>query len=624
MKKVVLIGLMTTPFWVMAQQKNVVTNGTKTGATDNKVVTTTTTTTTNNPKGTQPSTTLSPSTINYPMVKIGESKYDLQTNASIGRRVMEYAGGKVSVVWTYSNENDPWNDRGTGYNHFNGTSWGSTPSVRIEGGTGTTNRTGWPNLGQIGSGEYVFGHAPVGGFRKSTNGTIGSNTWTLSPILLGDNTTQYPIWGRVANNGNTIHVVANYTTTAGNKVIKGVNNPMVYSRSLDGGTTWPIQNITLPGYDSTLTLYGGGDNYAIDVRDSIVAIVAGGVVDHVVLWKSTDNGTTFMRIIIDSMPYGVKDTFSDKKYRGNDGSMEVVIDNNGKIQLFWGMSVVAAKPSDSSYSYYPSVGALMHWSEYTNKIDTIAAILDRNNTDTIEIEPSTWQITTTNTGAAARYGSTCLVTMPSAGVDASNYIYVVYSAPVEEDVTPLDPFENYRDVYVVYSKDNGATWAAPQNLTKGQGFEDVFGCINKQISNKLHLIWQRDGDPGTALQNGDLPGINDIMYAAIPTADILNNSIGGDVGLSVKNVHANDLFSVSQNFPNPFSNETVISIAMKKGAEVTFTITNMLGQTVTTSVSNLKTGLNDITVDGNSLEAGVYFYTITSGNFSETRKMIVQ
>ncbi len=80
--------------------------------------------------------------------------------------------------------------------------------------------------------------------------------------------------------------------------------------------------------------------------------------------------------------------------------------------------------------------------------------------------------------------------MPSAGIDAAGNIYVIYSAPVEFDAT-ID-FQNFRDVYIIFSTDDGATWSAPQNITQAEASEDVFACIPKRFGTSIPAIFQRD------------------------------------------------------------------------------------------------------------------------------------
>ena len=63
--------------------------------------------------------------------EIGDTRYDLQTNSAIQRRIINHTNGTVSATWTYSAVNS-WATRGTGYNYFNGSSWGTAPTSQIE------------------------------------------------------------------------------------------------------------------------------------------------------------------------------------------------------------------------------------------------------------------------------------------------------------------------------------------------------------------------------------------------------------------------------------------------------------------------------------------------------------
>ena len=60
--------------------------------------------------------------------------YDLQSNGFLSNRMYQLKDGSVAVTATFSSSlNDAgFADRGTGYNFYNGTSWGENPTSRIE------------------------------------------------------------------------------------------------------------------------------------------------------------------------------------------------------------------------------------------------------------------------------------------------------------------------------------------------------------------------------------------------------------------------------------------------------------------------------------------------------------
>lgn len=83
-------------------------------------------------------------------------------------------------------------------------------------------------------------------------------------------------------------------------------------------------------------------------------------------------------------------------------------------------------------------------------------------------------------------------------------------------------------------------------------------------------------------------------------------------------------FSLSQNYPNPFNPETVISYQIPINSKVSLKVFDLLGREVATLVNEVKgAGKYDVTFNGNLFTSGIYFYTIQTENFMQTRKMIL-
>ena len=91
--------------------------------------------------------------------------------------------------------------------------------------------------------------------------------------------------------------------------------------------------------------------------------------------------------------------------------------------------------------------------------------------------------------------------------------------------------------------------------------------------------------------------------------------------------HLNQL---SQNFPNPFNPETWIPYSLAKGSAVTLSIYDGRGRRISHQQLGFQhrgkhlahwDGRNTI---GEPVASGIYFYTITAGSFSDTRKMVLQ
>jgi hypothetical protein len=86
-------------------------------------------------------------------------------------------------------------------------------------------------------------------------------------------------------------------------------------------------------------------------------------------------------------------------------------------------------------------------------------------------------------------------------------------------------------------------------------------------------------------------------------------------------------FTLKQNYPNPFNPETAIDYVVAQSGHVELSIYNILGDKIKTLVSGYQTaGSYTIkwqadTDGGTSVASGVYFYKLTAGDYTETRKM---
>lgn len=81
-------------------------------------------------------------------------------------------------------------------------------------------------------------------------------------------------------------------------------------------------------------------------------------------------------------------------------------------------------------------------------------------------------------------------------------------------------------------------------------------------------------------------------------------------------------YSLSQNYPNPFNPTTNIDFNLPKESNVTLKMYDLLGKEVKTLVEGVqKAGIYHIAVDGTELSSGIYFYTLRTDNFVETKKM---
>jgi hypothetical protein len=83
-----------------------------------------------------------------------------------------------------------------------------------------------------------------------------------------------------------------------------------------------------------------------------------------------------------------------------------------------------------------------------------------------------------------------------------------------------------------------------------------------------------------------------------------------------------DKFNLSQNYPNPFNPVTKVDFSIPKKGFVTIKIFDILGKEVDELVNKeFSAGTYSVSYDASKLSSGTYFYKLTSGSFSETKKM---
>lgn len=97
--------------------------------------------------------------------------------------------------------------------------------------------------------------------------------------------------------------------------------------------------------------------------------------------------------------------------------------------------------------------------------------------------------------------------------------------------------------------------------------------------------------------------------------------------IDIQNLNSSDILKIDQNFPNPFNTSTTIkyNVGNSEGVKhVTLKVYNILGNEIQTLVNDKKEpGNYYVSFNGDLLSGGIYYYKLSSGNYSVTKRMVL-
>lgn len=140
---------------------------------------------------------------------------------------------------------------------------------------------------------------------------------------------------------------------------------------------------------------------------------------------------------------------------------------------------------------------------------------------------------------------------------------------------------------------------------------------NITIAGSLSGTLNNDMGAGRFFDDGDNNGGNEFVIVNVTNTydmSVLTNIENGVPGS----------FSLHQNYPNPFNPSTSIKFDVSSSSMVKIAIYDALGREVSTPVNDyLNAGTYEVSVNMSQLTSGVYFYKMTSGSFTDIRKMML-
>jgi len=114
------------------------------------------------------------------------------------------------------------------------------------------------------------------------------------------------------------------------------------------------------------------------------------------------------------------------------------------------------------------------------------------------------------------------------------------------------------------------------------------------------------------LNDGDVIGLD------------LISLVGSTVGINQNGTEIPAKYNLSQNYPNPFNPSTKINFSLPKSGNVKLAVYDMIGNEVSVLTNgNLAAGNYTADFNASKLSSGVYFYKLTTDEFSSTKRMML-
>jgi hypothetical protein len=181
------------------------------------------------------------------------------------------------------------------------------------------------------------------------------------------------------------------------------------------------------------------------------------------------------------------------------------------------------------------------------------------------------------------------------------------------DSTNADGASNFGEMFV----DDGS---GHTRVELQDGNHQYHNDWDANLVNDPNLVQIHKGDRFT-----ELSGIMYFSFSNYKLAPRKDDDFVGYLPNDIENENNLPIhYSLNQNYPNPFNPATTISYSIPNAGNVSLKIFNVLGQEVHSLINEYQNpGTYKVTFDASSLTSGVYFYSLSSDNFLQVKKMML-
>jgi hypothetical protein len=529
-----------------------------------------------------------------------KSGYDLQSNASAHEIWLDLNNPDyIHAVFMNSQQGTGWSDRTSLYmgSTDGGASWLSIGAVPVN--NGSTGRSGYCAIYGLSTGEAVIVNHNNALSAAVTNATVfvdaspfEYNFTLYNPGIIPWESTNQPIWPRAAVNSNDDIIIAASENTGGSPV-----GDSFYVNYLDRG---------LGSFSGYVGWDGNqAETYTFAVSDA-------GKIGMTYLGQSV--GTNY------SNDGDVFYTYSD------DGGQtwaapEKIFTRDHSVDTTWGAN---RGLTINFFGEQPCISFETAWQDF------VAGTYRQGDANSLYF----WSPNINGGTAKVLYDTSWVNWNPGGGANDVmegvcrpvlsrsqnlDYLFLAFNAATDTVNSEGSP---YFAGYFMWSSDGGDTWSDAEKFTPDTPLLDFRHPSIVDISPvspadddliKVHITIVGDPEAGSTV-NGIYKNVTSQYYYF--STDIL--IVGVDDEIVANN------FTLEQNYPNPFNPSTTINYTIAERSAVTLKVYDVIGNEVATLVNGTQeAGKYNVKFDASKLSSGLYIYTINTGNFTSSRKMML-
>lgn len=211
----------------------------------------------------------------------------------------------------------------------------------------------------------------------------------------------------------------------------------------------------------------------------------------------------------------------------------------------------------------------------------------------------------------------------------------------------ISGFENFREIYffnenlglyvsdagrIVKTTNSGVNWTLVTSGTTQSlfGVKFVDAMTGYACGNAGAIVRTTDEGETWSPQTSPLNEILTDVWFTTPTTGyistwsgkVLKTTNGGLTFINHVNSEIPKSFMLGQNYPNPFNPSTNIKFSLPKSGAVKLSVFDASGKEIAALVDgSLTAGSYEAVFRAENISSGIYFYTLTTEDYSQTKKM---